>query len=90
MAGVHCVHYIGERTVRLGSLQGLYERFLIENLIRRDCTGEVNCLGRDLGSIPAKTGDHCIILCTRTSLGVERREPLLETERKKQSMRTLL
>ena len=86
MAGVHCVHYIAERTVRLGSLQGLYERFLIENLIRRDCTGEVNCLGRDLGSIPVKTGDHIIILCTRTSLGVERRE----TERKKQSMRTLL
>ena len=31
-----CIHYTsGRRTVRLGSLQGLYERFLIRNLIRQ-------------------------------------------------------
>ena len=34
VAGVHCVHYIGEKTVRLGLLRGLHERFPIRNLIR--------------------------------------------------------
>ena len=37
--GVNCIktgggHTSGRRAVRLDSLQGLYERFLIENLIR--------------------------------------------------------
>ena len=40
VVGICCVHYIEQKYCTAGLMQGVYERFLIKNLIRPDCTGE--------------------------------------------------
>ena len=53
---MRCVHSIEERTERLGSLQELYERFPVRNLIRYSppihyTGGTVQCTGMGPSSI---------------------------------------